>query len=138
MKAMQVPWSKSKPIGNKVFMAPDNMEVRKAVYDKWVQNPDREFLVDMRMGSLSCEVVIVTKQFDNYSDTWLPSDEISDEECTMKHTIFTASVVSGLGIAQCFNVLFGKPYYAYIWMSLSPVSFRREHLIKPVIGETNA
>jgi len=123
------PWTSDQPLRNKVFLGPDNMEVRREVYAKWLDNPEREFLIDMRMGALSMEIITVTKTNDYFLEDWLPSNAIEDEPCTAKHTIFTASVSSGLGLTQAFKVLSGRPYYAYIWMSLSPISLRRKHLI---------
>jgi hypothetical protein len=124
------PWRHGDPLGNKVFMAPDNMEVRREIYDTWKSNPRREFLIDMRMGALSMEIITVTKNDDHFMNDWLPSDDIEDESCTAKHTIFTGSISSGLGLTQAFKVLAKRPYYAYIWMSLSPISLRRSNLIK--------
>lgn len=123
-------WRPEEPLGKKVFMAPDNMEVRREVYQTWKSNPRREFLIDMRMGALSMEIVTVTKDNDYFMEDWLASNDIEDESCTAKHTIFTASVSSGLGLTQAFKVLAKRPYYAYIWMSLSPISLRRNYLIK--------
>ncbi len=123
-------WRQGDPLSRKVFMAPDNMEVRREVYETWKSNPRREFLIDMRMGALSMEIVTVTKEEDRFMEDWMASDDIADESCTAKHTIFTASVSSGLGLTQAFKVLSNRPYYAYIWMSLSPISLRRNNLIK--------
>jgi len=128
-----IPWGAGDRLHNKVFMCPDNMEVRMAVYKYWLKNPNREFLVDMRMGALSMEIITVTPLVDHFMSSWMPSSKISDEECTAKHTIFTASVSSGLGLTQAFKVLNDRPYYAYIWQSLSPISLTREHLVKPII-----
>tara|TARA_Y100000401_G_C8315985_1_gene222440 strand:+ start:306 stop:989 length:684 start_codon:yes stop_codon:yes gene_type:complete len=123
-------WRTAYPLSNKVFLTPDNMEVRKAVYDQWVKMPDREFLVDMRMGALGVEIITVTRENDYFMESWQPSNSIPDESCTAKHTIFCGSLAASFGLSQAFNVLQNRPYYAYIWGSLSPVSFRREHLVK--------
>ena len=81
------------------------------------------------MGAMAMEIVTVTKDNDNYMETWLPTHEISEEPCTMKHTIFTASIVGGFGVDQVFNVVAGKPYYQYIWVGLMPLQMRTENLI---------
>ena len=110
-----------------VFMAPDNMETRLSVWRKWRTNPNRICLVDMRMGALGIEVITLSKDNSDYfPSTWKASTEISDEPCTAKHTIFTATTVSGIGLSQAFNVLHDKPFYSYIWMSLSPFKVVRE------------
>ena len=125
-----VKWRTTYPLSRKVFLTPDNMEVRKAVYEQWVKLPDREFLIDMRMGALGLEVITVTRESDYFMESWQSSSSIPDESCTAKHTIFCGSLAASFGLSQAFNVLQNRPYYAYIWGSLSPVSFRREHLIQ--------
>ena len=128
-----MPWDPDKPLNRKVFMCPDNMETRLQIYETWKKNPKREMLIDMRMGALTMEIVTVTPLVDHFMESYLPSKDIPDEDCTAKHTIFCASVSSGLGLTQAFKVLMDRPYYAYIWMSLSPISLRREHLVKSII-----
>lgn len=128
-------WEPGMPLCNKVFVCPDNMEVREAVYDAWKANPHREFLIDMRMGALSYEVITVTKDHDNYMEWWQSSDSIPDESCTAKHTIFSGSIAASYGLSQAFNVLMNRVYYSYIWGCLAPSSFKRECLIKPKIQE---
>ena len=123
------PWSTGQSLDNIVFMCPDNMEVRMGVYRSWSQLPDRKLLIDMRMGALTMEIITVTKEYDNFRESWQPSKNIPDEECTAKHTIFTGSLSSGTGLSQAFQVLNNRPYYAYIWMSLAPVSLKREKLV---------
>ena len=121
-------WVQGKYLSPNVMMAPDNMEVRYGVYLDWYHNK-KGILVDMRMGALTMEVISVTPQHNNYVDTWRPSAAIQDEECTAKHTIFTAAVISGIGLSQAFNCLHSMQYWQYIWMSLSPFSINREGLI---------
>jgi hypothetical protein len=124
-------WNKNKNLSSKVFLTPDNMEVRLAAYQIWKENPDREFLIDMRMGALGFEIITVTRESDYFMESYAPSSEIADDPCTAKHTIFCGSLAASYGLAQAFNVLQNRLYYAYIWGSLGPVSIRREHLVKP-------
>jgi len=131
VKALPEFWVTGKPLANKVFLTPDNMECRKYVYEQWKQNPDREFLIDMRMGALGYEIITVTRENDYFMDSYVPSSSIPDDPCTAKHTIFCGSLAASYGLAQAFNVLQNRLYYAYIWGSLGPVSLRREHLVKP-------
>jgi len=127
-------WVSGKYLSPIVMMAPDNMEVRYSVYLDWYHN-NTGVLIDMRMGALTMEVISVMPEHNNYVDTWKPSNSIRDEECTAKHTIFTASIVSGIGLAQAFNCLHHMQYWQYIWMSLSPFSFKKEGLILNKKGE---
>jgi len=124
-------WQTGCPLDNKVFLTPDNMECRLAVYNQWKQNPNREFLIDMRMGALGYEIITVTRESDYFMDSYVPSSSIADDPCTAKHTIFCGSLSASFGLSQAFNVLQNRLYYAYIWGSLGPVSLRREHLVKP-------
>lgn len=135
VKPYKIFWDDGYPLENKVFIGPDNMGIRKKIYNSWKQNPEREFLIDMRMGSLSLEIITVTKDADFYEESWLEDGKIPDEVCTMKHTIFAGSIAANLGLSQAFNVLNNRAFYSYIWMSLSPTSFRREHLVTPNIEE---
>ena len=127
-------WVQGKYLSPVVMMAPDNMEVRYSVYLDWYQNSSG-ILIDMRMGALTMEIISATPKHNNYVDTWKPSNSIRDEECTAKHTIFTASVVSGMGLAQAFNCLHNMQFWQYIWVSLSPFSFKKEGLILNKKGE---
>ena len=124
-------WEEGFPLTDKVFLTPDNMEVRLKVYEEWVKRPQREFLIDMRMGALGYEIITVTRESDYFMESYLPSSEIADDPCTAKHTIFCGSLAASFGLSQAFNVLQNRLYYAYIWGSLGPVSMRREHLVKP-------
>ena len=131
IKKRDVFWETGHTLTNKVFLTPDNMECRLAVYKQWKENPNREFLIDMRMGALGYEIITVTRESDYFMDSYLPSNKIADDPCTAKHTIFCGSLASSFGLSQAFNVLQNRLYYAYIWGSLCPVSLRREHLVKP-------
>ena len=121
-------WYPQDPISPRVFLGPDNMETRLQVYKDWVKLPNREFLIDIRMGALGMEIITVTKKDDNYMDTWKDGNEIEDEVCTMKHTIFTANIVAGFGINQAFCFLQNIPYYSYINISLAPLFITNEGL----------
>ena len=124
-------WESGMSLENKVFLTPDNMECRLAVYEQWKKNPNRDFLIDMRMGALGYEIITVTRENDYFMESYVPSSSIADDPCTAKHTIFCGSLAASFGLSQAFNVLQNRLYYAYIWGSLGPVSLRREHLVKP-------
>lgn len=125
-------WSygSGKPLSNKVIMGPDNMDARMDVYRGWLENPDREWLIDLRMGALAMEIITVTPDNDNFVETWIPQGSEPVEPCTAKHTIFTASMVASMGLNQVL-MLDQKPYYQYIWIGLLPFSVKKENLIKP-------
>jgi len=113
----------------KMIVCTDNMEVRLCAYNKWLEQDNRKMFLDLRMGAMSMEIVTATKNEDNYLETWAPTHTISQEPCTMKHTIFTASIVGGFGVDQVFNVVADKPFYQYIWIGLMPLKVRTDKLI---------
>ncbi len=113
----------------KMIVCTDDMESRLTAYNKWLEQPNRKMFLDLRMGAMAMEIVTVTKKDDNYLDTWIPTHKVEPEPCTMKHTIFTASVVGGLGVDQVFNVVADRPYYQYIWLGLMPLQMRTDNLI---------
>ena len=128
-------WEPGDYLSDIVLLTPDNMETRLDVHMDWKRNNNRRALIDMRMGALTMEVISVDKDNDNFGKTWQPSNKISDEACTAKHTIFTANVVAGLGASQLFNVLHNRSYWQYIRQSLAPLSFGREYPINKINNE---
>ena len=125
-------WEPGCYLSDIVLLTPDNMETRLDVHMDWKRNDKRRALIDMRMGALTMEVISVDKDNDNFGKTWQPSNKISDEACTAKHTIFTANIVAGLGASQLFNVLHNRSYWQYIRQSLAPLSFGREYPINKI------
>ena len=108
-------WEPGEHLYPKVIMCTDDMESRKEIFSQWAGMDNREFLIDTRMGAMTCEVVTITKgDEDAYLSTWKPSTEIDDEPCTAKHTIFTANIVAGIGLAQMQRVLINAPYQRHI------------------------
>ena len=128
-------WEPGNHLSDIVLLTPDNMETRLDVHMDWKRNDNRRALIDMRMGALTMEVISVEKDNDNFGKTWQPSNKISDEACTAKHTIFTANIVAGLGASQLFNVLHNRSYWQYIRQSLAPLSFGREYPINKINNE---
>ena len=122
-------YDENSPTMPKIIACFDNMESRLVAYNRWLEQSNRDFFIDLRMGAMAMEIITTTKDDDNYLETWLPSHKISEEPCTMKHTIFTASIVGGFGVDQVFNVVAGKPYYQYIWIGLMPLQVRTDNLI---------
>lgn len=129
MKFFNEYYDECSPTMPKMITCLDNMEGRLIAYNKWLEQSNRQFFIDLRMGAMAMEIIVATKKHDDYLDTWIPTDSVSEEPCTMKHTIFTASIVGGLGVNQVFNVVAGRPYYAYIWIGLMPLVMRTDNLI---------
>jgi hypothetical protein len=122
-------YDENSPTYPKMIVCLDNMEGRLIAYKNWLKQKNRQFFLDLRMGSLSMEIVTVTKKYDDYMNTWRPTHEYIEEPCTMKHTIFTASIVGGIGVDQVFNLIAKRPYFSYIWLGLSPITMRTDNLV---------
>ena len=129
MKFHNEPYTEKSPAFPKMIVCTDNMESRLVAYNKWLEQPNRQLFLDLRMGAMAMEIVTTTKEHDNYLDTWAPTHEIGEEPCTMKHTIFTASIVGGLVVDQVFNVVAKRAYYQYIWLGLMPLQIRTDNLV---------
>ena len=142
-------WNSSKPLGKKVITCLDNMDTRMEVYETWRNgghNANDAFLIDLRMDALSMEMITITHRengFDTYKNEpleveeiynnyWVSDVEIEPAPCTMKHTIFSSSIIGGLGVNQAFNCVGNKPYYSYIWIGLLPLNLNKKNLVKPI------
>ena len=117
-------WQPEHPLGNKVFICTDNMEIRKFIYESWIGKPELErangFLIDMRMSALTMEILAVRNDHDNFMAHWQPSDQIDDDPCTMKYTIFNTGIVAGMGLTLAYQIIEGLIYYGYTWINLAP------------------
>ena len=123
---------------SKVILCPDNMETRIDVYEQWkfswgnsqsIAHDDKDsFLIDCRMDALSMELVTANMNVDNWMDHFKNGDEIEDAPCTMKHTIFTSSIIAGHAVGQVFNLLANKPWYDYIWIGLLPFQVKKSQV----------
>ena len=128
-------WNADMGITSRVITCLDSMDTRMEVYECWRDLKGGGFLIDLRMDALSFEMVTTTRRYDEFDKYWVTDAEIEPAPCTMKHTIFSSSIVGGLGVNQVFNCLANKPYYGYIWGGLLPLNLQKENLIKPKIME---
>jgi len=115
-----------------VIMATDTMHSRKAIYKKWLENDSRVALIDIRMASMVIERIVTTKYNDHFMNYYKPDSEIPDEPCTMKHTVFTTSIASGLAVTGLFSILSNRAYFEYIYMGLSPLIVKKELFVKGI------
>ena len=101
-----------------VIICTDNMDSRLSAYQAWNRMLDKQYFIDIRMGALVLEIITTTFFYDNYMKYWKKDSDISEEPCTMRHTIFTASVSAGLGVSQLFRLIKRVPFYDWIWEDL--------------------
>ena len=129
-------------IGSRVIVCTDTMSSRRMIYELWKKNramQSNPFLIDLRMGATSLEMVTVTPDNDNYMAEWIPDGTVEPEPCSMKHTVFTTQHIASLGVAQVYNVIGNLAYYDYIWASLTPIQYEFGNLIVPKLeGDVNA
>lgn len=127
-------WKEGESLFPKVICCVDNMEIRSDLFEAWwslYYDDSDAFFIDTRMDALAIEVVTVKPHHQtnvDYFKYWKPSIEIEDAPCTMKHTIFTGSIVAGLGVNQVFNLVGNRAYYAYIWCDLMMFNIKKEGL----------
>ena len=121
----------------KMVVCTDDMESRRMVYNKRLQQDNPHFFIDMRMGATSVELVTVTFGNDNYLETWVPTHTIPPAPCSMKHTVFATNHIVSLGLAQIYNIVANLAYYDYIWTSLNPNMVEFGTLITPKIQEVS-
>ncbi len=118
------------PVTPKMIVCLDNMEDRLAIYEHWRLNNKNKngYFIDGRMDALAFEIVTMTMKDDpsEYYEHWTPSADIEDAPCTMKHTIFTASIVAGMMVNQLFSLCGNRGYYQYVWMNLLTNDLRKE------------
>ena len=118
------------PVTPKMIVCLDNMEDRLAIYEHWrLNNKDSNgYFIDGRMDALAFEIVTMQMKDDpsEYYEHWTPSADIEDAPCTMKHTIFTASIVAGMMVNQLFALCGNRGYYQYVWMNLLTNNLRKE------------
>ena len=118
-----------------VIICTDNMQSRLDTYQLWKSKEDRNAFIDVRMGALSINVATVTRKNDEYlAKDWYADEDVEDEPCTMKHTIFTAQYAASLGMKQLFLVLKKMPFYAYITRNLATELTEVQHerlILKP-------
>jgi hypothetical protein len=114
-------------LSDKVIVCTDSMDSRQLVYENWLNLDTRQVFIDMRMDALTMSCITSTKDSDVHDKYWFPNGGSGSEApCTMKHTIFCASLISGIGVTQLFNFLTDRPFYQYIWQGLSPLDMQME------------
>jgi hypothetical protein len=119
-------WIDGMPVGGRVILAIDDMDVRKKIYTKWLENPEREWLIDTRMGGMSYEIITVTRDNDSFLSHWKPAGEIPDTICTARHTIFTAFAVASEALSQVQKLIASLPFYRYIWRGMDITELKSE------------
>ncbi len=99
-----------------VIAAVDNMDVRKDIYETWKSMDNRVLFLDGRMMAEQFEVIVTTKDQDNYMDTWFEQSEAPIGFCSNRATRHCGQMI-GATICQMicnFNsgLILNNSYYA--------------------------
>jgi sulfur carrier protein ThiS adenylyltransferase len=108
-----------------IFCCVDNMATRKQIIEM-ANTP----VFDSRMGARVCSVksVFDEESYDYYMDNLFDDDEMVQESCTAKTTLFCANVCAGLMIAQMVKLQRGEHIYRDIVFDLSAMTY---FILKP-------
>lgn len=91
------PFEKGDTLAPVTFAAVDDMEVRKEIYETWLElGDDREIFIDGRMGAEQFEIYTATKEQDNYMEHWFPPKEAAKLPCAYKATSHIGSMVASV------------------------------------------
>jgi sulfur carrier protein ThiS adenylyltransferase len=117
-----------------VFCSVDNMATRKQLSEE-VKVP----MFDSRMAARVCAIKTITDKasFDYYTDELFTDEEMVEETCTAKTTLFCANICAGLMIAQMVTVWRGEPVKHDICFDISAMTFfvRRPDKPKPTLKD---
>jgi len=121
------------PLSPMTMTCTDTMESRMLVFEEWLKEGYNEtgLFVDTRMGALTCEVISVAgpDAEKTYRSYWKPSDDIADELCTAKHTIFTGAIVAGMAMRQFQAWMMGSPYFTYLRYNIDSSQMTAENQV---------
>jgi len=71
MKFLNEFYDENSPTMPKMITCLDNMEGRLVAYNKWLEQSDRQFFIDLRMGAMAMEIIVATKDNDDYLEVFV-------------------------------------------------------------------
>lgn len=93
-------------VSNVAFSCFDNMKARKAMFDTWCKNEDRELFIDGRMSIESYEVFTVKRgQEERYRKTLFDDSEVGEQICSLKNTSHTGALIAARMVTAFTNYL---------------------------------
>ena len=93
-------------VSNVTFSCFDNMEARKAMFDAWCKNEERELFIDGRMSIESYEVFTVKRgQEERYRKTLFDDSEVGEQICSLKNTSHTGALIAARMVTAFTNYL---------------------------------
>lgn len=97
-----------------VIAAVDSMKVRKLIWENHKLSVSTKFILDPRMSieeaKLYCMNPLNSKDVESYEKTLFKDEDGVSERCTMKATIYTASMLAGLVSKTVKDVLLKQEY----------------------------
>lgn len=92
-----------------MILALDNMKYRRLAYEKWVEQDDREVLIDGRLLATSYQVITVTKDnSEAYREFLFEDSEVEDVMCSLKQTSHFAAIIGGRIVNILTNYIANK------------------------------
>ena len=85
----------------------DNMATRKQLVEDC---GDKQYVYDSRMAALVCSIKTISDEpsYDHYMEQLFTDDEMIQETCTAKTTLFCANICAGLMVNQLVRESKGK------------------------------
>ena len=97
---------------NYIFSAFDNMKARKALFEIWKKNENRELFVDGRLLADQYEIYAVQKgQEERYEATLFDDSEVEEVACTFKQTSHFAAICAARMVHAFTNYLSKDMFY---------------------------
>jgi sulfur carrier protein ThiS adenylyltransferase len=99
----------------------DNMTTRKAI----VEDCDQQYIYDSRMAALVCSIKTISSEasYDHYMEHLFGDDEMVQETCTAKTTLFCANICAGLMVNQLVRAHTKKHLYHDITLDLKGMAY---------------
>lgn len=96
-----------------IFLCPDNMACREAVYKSFLNNPLNQLLIDTRMLGEQLRIVVADKEHgetvEGYGTTLISDEEAAEGRCTSDGAIHSAMVAAGYAVSDLARWLRKEP-----------------------------
>jgi len=93
-------------VNDVVMVGPDSIEVRKLVFNQWLQNPNRKVYLDGRMDFENFEIYCITPENEEfYKQSLFNSNGNSSKICSLSSTTHVAMTIGALMTGLLNNFL---------------------------------
>lgn len=106
INAMNLMYDENSMASPIMFAGFDNMKARKAMFENWEKQENRELFVDGRLLMENGQIFIVQKgQEAGYRKTLFKDEDVEDADCTMKASSHSAALIASLMVSALNNYL---------------------------------